>query len=544
MGLNTSMWAGVTGLNAHGERMGLIGNNLANVNTVGYKGADMHFMDLMSQDVGTAAGTGQIGRGVRIGAIYTDYSQGGLETTNEELDMAIGGNGFFMVQEKSIYDSNGTVTNSAAVETYYTRAGNFRFDEDGYLVDPHGYAVQGWEVDQDRIRSDEAQGIATTSVPVKGSIRDIKIDQFQIPAQSTENMTVITNLDSSATDHSTSTTDPFFALASNWDGTRVSNGGQAMPDTAYSYQTTMRVYDQNGSPHNVTVYFDPVTVSNSGGDAYWEFIVTCPPGDDNRVLGGVDVNSTSSGGLLMMGTLRFDSSGSLQDMSAFTMNSDTAPGGLGSWTEATVSNGYPIFTANFRGVSNASTTGSANAVNIALNLGIGDLSGFTGGQANAANVGTDQNNLPGFSSGMFTNNNVTTNYSTSSTTVFNTQDGYPSGLLTGVSVDQDGVLTGSFSNGQIQELWALALADFTNPWGLTREGGNLFSATIESGQGVTGRANSGRLGSVSGNSLETSNVDMAAEMVDMILTQRGFQANSKVITTTDTMLAEVIQLKR
>lgn len=544
MGLNTSMWSGVSGLLANGERMSLIGNNLANVNTVGYKGSNMYFMDMLSQNVGTAAGTGQIGSGVRIGAIYADFSQGGFETTNEALDMAIGGNGFFTVKEKSPLGSNGAPTNSGNDTAYYTRAGNFRFDKDGYLVDPHGYAVQGWEVDRDRIRSNTAAGIATTEVPVKGAIQDIRMDQFQIPAQATENMTVITNLDSSETDHSVDPADPFFAMAKLWDGTAVSNGGDAIADTAYAYQTTMKVYDQNGSPHNLTVYYDKATVSNSGGKQYWEYIVTCNPLEDGRTLGGTPMAGSSSGGLLMIGTLTFDAAGTMENMSAFTLQGSGA-GGLGNWTTAQVENGYPVFTANFREVSNASTTGSTNAINIGLNLGLRNTSGFTGGMSNAAAVGTSQNNLPGFNPAtVIVNNNVTTNNALSSTTVFNTQDGYPAGLMTGVSVDQDGVITGSFSNGQVQELWAVSLSDFTNPWGLRREGGNLFSATLDSGQGTTGRANTGRLGSISGNALETSNVDMASEMVDMILTQRGFQASSKIITTVDSMLGEVIQLKR
>ncbi len=545
MGLNTSMWAGVSGLLAHGERMGLIGNNLANVNTVGYKGSNMYFMDLLSQNVGTAAGTGQIGSGVRIGAIYGDFSQGGFETTNEALDMAIGGNGFFMVKEKSLVSSNGSQLNSGDQTQYYTRAGNFRFDKDGYLVDPHGYAVQGWEVDRDRIRSNTASGVATADVPVKGTLQDVRLDQFQIPAQATENLTVITNLDDGETDHTADAANPFFALASQWNGTKASSGGSAIADTAYAYQSTVKVYDQNGTPHDVTIYYDKVTVSNSGGKQYWEYIVTCNPLEDGRTLGGVKMAGSSSAGLLMMGTLTFDSAGTLENISAFTLQSNTAPAGLSSWTSASVDNGYPSFTANFRQVSNASVTNASNARNISLNLGVRNPSGFTSPVADASLVGTNQNNLPYFNTAtMRINTNVTTNYSTSSTTVFNSQDGYPAGLLTGVSVDQDGIITGTFSNGQIQELWAVGLADFTNPWGLRREGGNLFSETQDSGQGTTGRANTGRLGSISGNALETSNVDMASEMVDMILTQRGFQANSKTITTADSMLAEVIQLKR
>ncbi len=554
MGLSTSMWAGVTGLLAHGQRMSLISNNLSNVNTTAYKASNMYFADLVSVNIGTNAGIAQVGTGVTVGAVYSDLSQGGLETTTDALDLAISGNGYFIVKEKTSTNASGQALSSGNLTSYYTRAGNFRFDSDGYLVDENGYVVQGWEVDQDKIRSNESQGITTTSVPIKGSIKDIKLDQFQIPAHATENMTLITQLDSSETDHATSTTDPFFAMATLWDGQTAISGGNALADTAYAYQTTMTVYDQNGTSHVLTVYYDKVTVSNSGGKQYWEYIVTCNPSEDGRTLpdsnGGTKVNTTATAGLLMTGTLTFDASGNLENMSSYTLKADAVASNgtynLDQWTAAEVNgSGYPEFTANFRSVSNGSATNSASAINIALNLGIRDTNGFVGGAATAAGVGTSASNLNGFTASTIkTNTNVTTNYSTSSSTVFNSQDGYTSGTLTSVSVDSDGVLSGTFSNGQVLELYCLAMANFTNANGLDSVGGNLYAATLDSGQPVTGRADTGSLGSIASYSLETSNVDMAAEMVDMILTQRGFQANSKVITTVDTMLAEVIQLKR
>ena len=134
MGLSASMFSGISGLQVHGEKMGVIGNNIANVSTIGFKGARMFFEDAFYQDQPTSAGTGQVGRGAAIGAITSDFKQGAFETTGESTDLAIGGNGFFEVRRKTDQ------------ETYYTRAGNFRFDKDGYLVDPHGFVLQGWEV--------------------------------------------------------------------------------------------------------------------------------------------------------------------------------------------------------------------------------------------------------------------------------------------------------------------------------------------------------------------------------------------------------------
>ena len=137
-----------------------------------------------------------------------------------------------------------------------------------------------------------------------------------------------------------------------------------------------------------------------------------------------------------------------------------------------------------------------------------------------------------------------TQYASASTTVFQTQDGYATGFLQDIAADVDGVITGHYSNGQILELYRVALANFNNPWGLSKEGGNLFRATRASGDPTTGHPGTNGMGRIAPNSLEQSNVDIATEFVKMITIERGFQANSKIITTTDSMLAELINLKR
>lgn len=139
---------------------------------------------------------------------------------------------------------------------------------------------------------------------------------------------------------------------------------------------------------------------------------------------------------------------------------------------------------------------------------------------------------------------ATTSYSTGSTTIFQAQDGYTAGFLQNISVDRDGVITGRYSNGQVLQLFAVTLATFNNNYALYREGGNLFSETRSSGPPITGLANTGGKGSIASNSLEQSNVDLATEFVKMITTEKGFQANSKTITTVDQMLSVLIQLKR
>jgi len=558
MSLGASLFSGISGLTVHSERMTVIGNNLANVNTTGFKGARMHFEDLMSADFATVNGIGQVGRGVRVSTIFSDYGQGAFESSTEATDMAISGDGFFVVSPKGEENK------------YYSRAGNFRFDSDGFLVDPHGYILQGWEIERSGTSvtttssetSDETNLARIIGVPT-----DIRMENFQSEPKPTTSMTIVTNLDPSSADNSTSATDPYFAMFNNWDG----SADTPLASTLYGYSTTLKVYDDIGTAHNLTIYFDQVTLSNAGGDTVWEYMVTCEPNADRRVLSGADGNMTrigegrtSAAGLLMVGTLTF-TTGQLSGMSAYTLKSNggTNIKDLSNWDLADFSTGgYPVCTANFLGKSNASTAESTNATPLQIDFGIRnrDLSSNGGGATtigwggglgtlptNAAMVGNAINNT-GYLANLkdpAVSALATQSYDTGgSSTLFQSQDGYAAGILQNVSVSREGILSGHYSNGQVLELYAVTLATFTNKHGLRREGGNLFSETLESGPALTGQAGSSGKGTIDGNSLEMSNVDMATEFVRMITTQRGFQANTKVITTTDSMLGEVIAMKR
>lgn len=325
MSLTASMWTGVSGLLAHGERMNVLGNNIANVNTVGFKGSRMDFEDFLNQDTYSAAGVTQVGRGVSIGAIFGDYSQGAFQTTNESTDLAIQGRGFFSVKPKGTED------------TYYTRAGNFRFDADGYLVDPHGYVLQGWAIErsQNSLTSSAVTATSTTS-KIKGSgvPVDIKLDGFTAEPQHTQNITLNVNLDSNpGNDKSSSTTNPYFSLFETWNGQNPLTGTQpALAQSAFAYQSTIKVYDEAGTAHTLTVYFDqvdPDSVTNEpNGRKQWEYIVTMDPAEDKRVIAGTAMNTTRAAGLLMTGTLTFDTTGQLVDQTAFTpfgQYTDTTP---------------------------------------------------------------------------------------------------------------------------------------------------------------------------------------------------------------------------
>ncbi|KAF5042657.1 hypothetical protein DSECCO2_510310 [anaerobic digester metagenome] len=599
MGLSASMYSATSGLKVHGEDMTVIGNNISNVSTIGYKASRMYFEDALSQQVTTASGVGQVGRGVSVGTVMGDFSQGSLESTTESTDLAIGGNGFFVVSPAG-QDIN-----------YYTRAGNFRFDEDGNLVDPHGYRLQGWEVQQD-VTSAAATGETTsteaTGVKIQGVPGDIKLENFQSAPQATSRVDMILNVDSKSEDKSTGAASPvnpasdtpFTALFDAYDS--ESADGVALGDNRYAYQSTIKVYDENGTSHNLTVYMDPVqydpVTENSGGKKYWEYVIAVPPGEDNREFWSAAGVDQKMRGVLMTGTLTFNAAGEMENMSAFTINNPytvepdptavpPTSGTIGNvsdkafWTPANLSqNGYPLCTANFLGAEFGSLTasetvadattpnvptllGTNQSKNIEINFGlrnkatqwttgtITDLAGLsdvgsfdlTNPTTAAATVGAFLDDIPGMASTEVSALS-TTNYATGSTTIFQAQDGYTAGFLQNISVDRDGVITGRYSNGQVLQLFAVTLATFNNNYALYREGGNLFSETRSSGPPITGLANTGGKGSIASNSLEQSNVDLATEFVKMITTEKGFQANSKTITTVDQMLTTLIQLKR
>ena len=470
MALSSALFSGLSGLGTLGNAMQIIGDNISNVNTIGFKGATFTFQDLLSQATATMSGTSQVGRGVALGDIYSSFEQGSFESTGNTTDLAIGGQGFFALRE------------SGSENLFYSRAGNFRFDREGSLINPEGYVIQGWELD--------ANGEDI------GSVTDIVLDSFTSPPVASSRTTVITNLDSRATSNSAS-------LAGSWDGapTAVVN----MDEANYEYQSTVKVYDSLGSTHDITYYFDPVDAVNNPGE--WEYVVVCNPSEDKRTaaLAAQDANT----GLLARGTVTFSAdTGSITDLD-MELNDGAGFSGTDETPDAA---GYLNFQVDF----------GTGVTDIQLDFGARDSGSST-----------------------WVNDSLsTTQFARSSTTTFQSANGYGAGDLNGVDVDVDGVITGVYSNGEIIPLFRVALAKFQNVNGLSKEGGNLYRETRESGDAITNRPGTNGLGSIAPNSLEQSNVDIANEFVKMITTQRGFQANSKIITVTDSMLAELINLKR
>jgi flagellar hook protein FlgE len=493
MSLSSSLFSGISGLSTLGNAMQIIGDNIANVDTVGFKSSRVTFQDVLSQTVATTSGSAQVGRGSSLADISSTFSQGSFESTDSPTDLAIGGEGFFVVRDPNNANND-----------YYTRAGEFRFDKDGNFVNPAGYIVGGWALDP-------------STGQAYGSLTDIKLSSFTSSPAETQKMTVITNLNSDASDKTTT------GLETAWDG------GATTPiaSTAYEYQTTVKVYDSLGSTHDATVYYDRTSTPGQ-----WEYIVTCNPSEDAR-NGATDAsgNLTAGAGLLAKGTIDFVAgSGTISNMTMqrFDPNNPSGVGagedGVGDFTnvsdpdnwqaaENPDTNGYLAFQPQF-------ITGGT-PMSVELNIG-------------ARNDGTSW--VPDSLS--------SSQFSSASTTVFQSADGYGAGDLQSVSVDTDGVITGQYSNGQVIPLYRVALAKFQNNDGLFKVGGNLWRETRLSGNPITGTPGSNGTGNISANSLEQSNVDIANEFVRMITTQRGFQANSKTITVTDQMLADLINIIR
>jgi flagellar hook protein FlgE len=414
-----SLYAGISGLSANATAMTVIGDNIANVNTTAFKSNRSHFANILSASLGGDAATASVGRGVEFWGVNAQWTQGSLENSTSATDLAINGKGFFMVQDGS--GSN-----------FYTRAGSFTFDKEGYLVNPDGLQLQGYQIDADGNI---------------GSISDIYIpgERVSPPAETTEfNFDI--NLSSSA-------------------------------EVGETYTTAQTVYDSLGNAVPVTFTF------TKAGPGAWSVAGSIPP----SVGSGMTI-----GGAASM-AITFDENGAM-----------TAPAG-----DVTVA-----------------VTAGANGL---MTNGASPLS-MTWDFYDAATPPASYGDVTGFSS--------------ASGTTFQYQDGYPAGMLRGISIDETGVVTASYSNGEMTPLYQIALVDFPSYDGLTKMGKNLYAESLASGQALVGTAGNGRLGNIAPSSLEMSNVDLAEEFVKMITTQRAFQANSRVITSSDEILQELINIKR
>ncbi|GAU09607.1 flagellar hook protein FlgE [Desulfoplanes formicivorans] len=549
-----SLYTAATGLQAFGQGMSVIGNNIANVNTTGFKSTSIHFADVFNDTVVTGGGVGQVGKGVQLADLITDFDSGPLELTTESLDLALGGNGFFVVSPP---DSD---------KLFYTRSGAFRFDKQGYLKDSGGAAVQGYEVqtrrDPTAVTTEGASGAGLTESIDFGNMVDVRLgtnaedDRFVSSPERTTRIEVMVNLDSQATDLANTpaaASSPAFSLFNAWDASQ----DEPLDSAKYTYMSPLTVYDQAGNAHRVSAYFDPVYTPSQGDDVngtmVWEYLLAMDPSEDGRAI----AQGSSKSGVLMMGTMTFDASGELVNQSAFTPDTTGNMSDLASWTGAFMSDdGYFLCDPVFVAADGQELEGS-----IEVNFGLADTSPhapdplLTAADIPALDAETALQML-GMVQDPSRLANASTSYNRGSATLYQNQNGYPEGALQALSVDRDGVLTGHYSNGQERSLFVLAVADCPNRFALHREGGNRFAETPDCGGMQFGLAGTGNarfdlgpdaldgLGTIASSTLEQSNVDMATAFVDMILTQKGFQANSKVVSTSDEILKMLNEMKR
>lgn len=283
-----------------GDAMSVLSDNVANVNTVAFKSSRSTFQDVLSQAVSTATGSSQVGRGVALCTVDGLFAQGAFETTSTATDLAISGEGFFMLR----------ADNSAEADMY-TRAGEFRFDNGGNLVSPAGYYVQGWS-----INSETGQ--------IQGTIGDINISTSTPPVE-TAMMEIVVNLDSTVANEAIS-----IPLYDAWDGTHAAGATatDCIDSGNYEYTTSVTIYDSKGASHDITVYFDRTQNNNE-----WEFLVTCDPSEDLRILQGDELSTYSpnttyndeemaGAGALMYGIINFNTSGDITNISAWDVPPD------------------------------------------------------------------------------------------------------------------------------------------------------------------------------------------------------------------------------
>ena len=430
MSIIKTLYTGVAGLSSHGKALGVVGDNIANVNTTGYKAESVVFADVLGHSI---LATDAPGSGSTITGISRIFSQGTFINTESPTDLAINGTGFFIV--------NGNI--GGWTDNFYTRAGQFTLDNTGALVNPDGLTLQGY--------------LVNAAGNMSNQLTDLRIANTVLPPEATTDVEISANLESGA-DIPTSPwnlADPAFD-----------------PGVASNFSTAVTVYDSLGESHRMDVYF-----AKTGSNA-WSWYSLVDDGD----LGGTPGNYAQVGN----GTLTFTSDGFLND-------DTSAP-----------------FTVTFDG---------ATSQDIQMNFGDSIAEGGTG--------------LDGV-----------TQYAASSTIRSQEQNGYGTGELNGVGVQGNGDVMAIYSNGEQRLVGQVALATFEAEGELARAGGNLWTETRASGAARVGGAGVGSAGSITSNALEQSNVDLAGEFVDLIAYQRGFQANSRTITTADQLYQEIVSLKR
>jgi flagellar hook protein FlgE len=432
----------LSGLDAASTDLQVTGHNIANAATNGFKESRAEFADIYATSIQDVSAT-SAGRGVKVTRVAQQFSQGNLDFTSNNLDLAISGEGFFI-----LHDDSGNVT--------YSRAGAYGSDRDGRVVNHANESIQVFE-------PIDAQGTRFNT----GSTIDLVLPTLSGTPQATTSIDAALNLSATETaptipwpSGTTDTTDPLYNAAT--DPTLESNVTTDM----YNHATSTTIYDSLGNSHRATMYY--VKTANSGEWQNYTYV-------NGTLASGAGANGSS--------TLQFQASGAL----------DTTAGSVNAQGQLTL---------------NAWTPGNgADPVTLTFDY------------ANTTQYGTD-----------FAVNDLT-------------QDGFTAGRLSGVDVDNSGVVFARFTNGQSTALGKVALAKFNNPQALRQLGDTSWAQTFTSGDVQLGEPGTSSLGLIQSGALENSNVDIAEQLVNLITAQRNFQANAQVITTADTITQTIINIR-
>ncbi len=406
-----SFQQGLSGLNTAAKNLDVIGNNVANSGTVGFKRAQAQFADVYANSL-SGAGGAQIGIGTNMAAIVQQFAQGNISVTDNPLDVAINGGGFFRLSK------DGAIT--------YSRSGQFHLDKDGYLVNPTGSRVTGYAA--------MPGGTLNTGSPV-----DLHIATGDMPPRVTSQVGALLNLDSRNT-----------ALPSA--GFNLSN-----PAT-YHHSTSVSVYDSLGNPHLLSTYY----MKTAPGS--WDVFAS---------LDGTQIGAGPVGAINFLGDGQVDTTTTTMP---FTLNAPVLTGAISPMT----------FTLDFTGTTQYGASFSLNALR---------------------------------------------------------QDGFASGRLSGFNINPDGVVQGRYTNDQSVALGQIVLVNFANPQGLAALGDNAFGQSSTSGEPLIGVAGTGSLGVLQSSATEDSNVDLTAELVNLITAQRVYQANAQTIKSQDQVMQTLVNLR-
>ncbi|RUM43883.1 MAG: hypothetical protein DSY46_07080 [Hydrogenimonas sp.] len=590
-----SLWAGVSGLQAHQIAMDVEGNNIANVNTTGFKYSRVNFADLLNQTSkvatapqGSLGGKNpmQVGLGIQVNSITKLFKQGSIQTTDKNTDLAIQGDGFFVL------------SGDDGKSYKYSRNGDFVFDAKGNFVDSNGYVVQGWVRDS-----------ATGQIDATAPIQNIQIPPgLTTPANATSTVSLKANLNSGQVIDNKSLV---YSLDST--GSNQSDEARAITSSGKSYYLDFKTLFDSKGESIALQEGNAFRVSFDGGTTFHEYVYDDPNStttpangttfttnedlrramqDDARAdLGSTDIDvivnadgqyeiqnrtgaeirvlvqspqeagNTLNQKLLDMFTPLegaipdndtkisqafysathassidvFDSLGSKHTLRLEFRKISQSPSGAEWMMVLSVPNPSEINTIDPKNYLVGSISFQPD----------GSLASFSPTHVSfSANNGASTKqtiNLDLGTAGLF---DGMTSFDNPSTTSGISQDGYPGGDLNGIRIDETGTLIGSFTNGRSFALAQVAMANFANSEGLESDGGNVFVQTSNSGDPIIGQAATGKRGFIQSSALEMSNVDLSRSLTQLIVVQRGFQANSKTITTSDQMLQTLLQLKQ